>query len=428
MDKAQYFNHILVKELIESTGCTEPSAIAYAASVAASRFDKEISNIEIYLSSNVLKNAFSVIIPGTKHSGIELAVSAGILFGNQKDKLDIFSKLTEEQLKTASNSEIKSKVNIHVKDQAPSLYIEIVISDDRNNYCKVVISDRHDFIKTIKTQDYEFNAIFDENLDDVLDNNIEYNFNDILKFVREKKLNTAPVARAKELNNAIMKEGLAGDYGMGIGLSLSKKDSEYGNLANIIMSRTAAAIDARMGGSQKPVVINSGSGNQGIAATISIMELAKILRTKAEDEYLALAMSSLTTIYIKSKQNKLSSMCGIVGASAGAAAGMTYLFGGTDKQIEEAIKNVLSSNIGMFCDGAKQTCALKGASCVSSALISSKLAMNNSYINHNNGIIDDSLDSTIISISNVEKVMTDSLDKIILEEILGKQKTYIKGR
>lgn len=421
MNKNLLINNILETELICSMGCTEPSAIAFAVSYANEQIpnNEPVKSISLKASSNILKNALGVTLPNTNISGIKMIMLLGILKCNSKDKLIILNDIKTEDIELAKKLEESIDIHISLKEKVNALYIEVELQTE-NHKVKTIIEQLHDQISSCYVDDQ---LIFDNKKSIKKQEELKkFNFDDIYDFIKNDNYNKTLMRRVKKYNYEIGEYGFKNNVGLNIGSSLGNTDIYSRDYKNII-SKTVSGIDSRMSGIPKKVIINSGSGNQGITATIPIVEFAKERNISKKTELDALTMSHLVAIYIRSKQNKLSSSCGAICAGAGVAAGIAYMIGCTKKQIEGAIINLLCSNFGVFCDGAKVTCSLKVASAVSSAINSAFLAKNNIFINDNYGVISSTLDKTLDSLGIIEKELTQKLDKIIMNEALRLKET-----
>ncbi len=405
-------NNKLKDELKCSMGCTEPSAIAFAASYSKEKIlNEDIQSVNLGLSSNMLKNALCVTIPNTKLCGISTIVLLGLIKENIENKFQILSDITEDDINKVNKLKKSIKINIKLIEKVDPLYIDIELKS-KNHIVKTIIEKNHDNVKEC----YLDNRLIYSNYqnEEFINEKMNLTYEDIYDFVINQKYDVDLIKKARKYNIDIGEYGLSNLVGLNIGKSINSTKVFNENYSKMI-SKTVAGIDSRMSGVPKKVIINSGSGNQGIAATVPIVEFAKMNNIPEEKELNALALSHLTAIYIRSKQSRLSSTCGIVIASAGVAAGVAYMLDCDKTQIENAIKNFLCSNFGVLCDGAKVTCALKTSAAVSSAINSAILAKENVYIDNNYGIISNSFENTIDSFSQIEKQITINLDKIIMK-------------
>ena len=407
------FDDILRSELIESMGCTEPSAIALAVAYAKEKLNcnENVERVSLMLSSNMLKNALSVTIPNTKQSGIEMIVALSLNKGKSYNQLTILNNLTDDDVEMAKRTLKDVKVDVGLAENCNHLYIGVSIYTQSHNV-KVEIEDKHDEITSCEKDGF---VIFKKGIQSAQETDVKnFTYEELLDYIDNQNMDSELLNKVKEYNLKISNYGLENKTGLGVGKTLSETqlfDEKYRS----VIAKTVAGIDSRMSGVAQKVFINSGSGNQGITATVPVVEMAKILNVSEEKELKALALSHLTAIYIRSKQGRLSSACGAVCASAGVAGAVVYLLGGSKTQIQGAVLNLLCSNFGVFCDGAKTTCALKVASALSCALTCGFLAKENVFINSNLGVISQSLDETLNNLSKVENKLTTEMDKTILQ-------------
>lgn len=413
-------NTILKNELLCSMGCTEPSSIAFAAAYAKEHLlgDEPLRKIKLRASSNILKNALCVMLPNTNISGIEMILLLGVINCESSKSLTILNNISLEDIKKSKELYESIDIEIELVENVNPLYIEVEVQTD-NHHTKTVVEQVHNVIHTCTVDDVEVfkNELLEENKSRESD----ISFDDIYTFVSERNFDESLIREVRKHNYQIGEYGLSNDVGLNIGQAIEDNNlytSEYRTL----IATTVAGIDSRMSGVPKKVFINSGSGNQGITATVPIVSYAKDHNISAEKELEALTLSHLVTIYIRSKQNRLSSSCGAIGAAAGVSAGLAYMMGCNKKQIEGAITNLLCSNFGVFCDGAKVTCSLKVASAIGSAINSAQLAKNNIFVTESLGVISSSLDETLELLSSIEDELTKQLDKVIMTQAIKNTK------
>lgn len=415
--KEKFINAILNNELKTSMGCTEPSAIAY--SIAFSKkyllSNDSVKLVELNLSSNLIKNVLCVTIPNTKQNGIVFAAIAGLVVNNDAKGLHIFRNLTKENIEQILEMQKNIKVKIKLVDNVSPLFVKSTLITQNGHSITTIITNQHDYIQSVIVDGKELFINNDNKEIYQSNNNIEYK--DIFRFVENDFYDIELVKIIEKYNTDIGNYGMNNDVGLNIGKSIKKVQTFNENISDVV-AKTVSAIDSRMSGVSKTVVINSGSGNQGITATIPIIEMAKVLKVSDRVKNQSLILSHLTAIYIRSKQSRLSSTCGAVFAACGVAAGLTYMLGGGLLQIERAVLNLLCSNFGILCDGAKTTCSLKVMSVLSSAINCAYLSRNDVYIDSNLGIISTDFEKTIMSISLIEKKLTKGIDKIIMREAM----------
>ncbi|MBO5142201.1 MAG: serine dehydratase subunit alpha family protein [Clostridia bacterium] len=418
---------LLNSNLFVSTGCTEPIAIAFASSKARELLGEKPAYILVKLSGNMAKNAMDAGIPGSKHVGAAYVAALGALSGNPNKGFELLADLTKEQQDEAYDFSLKN-VKIEIADTPYKLYIEVIAcgapfeeecsSDTKQMNCnsaKIVVADNHTNIQRMEyNDDVVFNAEKTSAASNNQDNssNVSFSVEDIFEFVDELE-DFSMFRKAIAINKALSEEGKAKSWGLNVGKIMPFNED---TIQSRIVSITASAVDARMGGAVLPAMACTGSGNQGITVTLPVYQLGKELsKTDAEIEK-AVAVGVMTAIYIKKNLSVLSHLCGAVIAASGAAAGMTYLLGGDYLAVEFAVKNVLSSVVGMFCDGAKSTCALKVSACIDMAIRAANLAMTEEgRIKSKVGIANESLDVTVRNIAEIEKNSADIMDKTILD-------------
>ena len=422
--KKEIIDKILERELKKSMGCTEPSAIAYAISFAKEYFKSidDVETIDVYLSPNMLKNALSVTIPNTNLCGIETIVLLSMLYGESKNKLEIFKNINTDDIKNISRECNRFKINVHHVDVNNTMYIEVSLNGKGKNVTAVMIED-HDSIKRLCI---DGEVIIDTSVNEVesgIDDSLS--FNDIYEYVMNDQYDLGIVKDIILCDKEIIEYGMNNDVGLNIGKGL--KDSNiYSDGINDVIAKTISAVDSRMCGAAKSVYINNGSGNQGITATAPIIEMAKYLKVSDEKMYRAIMLSYLTAVYIKARQNRLSSTCGAVVASSGASAGIAYMLNCNEEEIKRAVLMTLCSSFGAFCDGAKESCSFKVMSGLSSAINSAYLSKRGIFINKNMGIISTDFDETLDNIARVEKEFTKNMDNCIMDTSI--QNVLVKRR
>lgn len=396
MDRQKYdhFLHILKEELVPAMGCTEPIAVAYAAALAAAELPGRPERVEICVSSNIIKNVKSVIVPNTDGMhGLEAAAAAGIVAGDPTNKLLVISQVTPQQkkdiedyLKTAHFSVEESQTgevfDICIRLTAGAHTSLCRIAGDHTNVVQVVRDGEVQQEKSLQKPEIEKQAA-------------EMEICDIVAFADEVEIpDVAPILDQQiTCNMDIAQEGLTRNYGARIGqvLLACREPSVYTKAK----AYAAAASDARMGGCEKPVVINSGSGNQGITASVPVIVYARELGLPQEKLYRALVVSNLTTIHLKQGIGPLSAYCGAISAGCGAAAGITYLLGGGYEQVAHTVVNAIAINSGVICDGAKASCAAKIASAVEAGLLGMEMYRQGSEFVGGDGIVSKGVERTI---------------------------------
>lgn len=416
----------LKKEVVPSEGCTEPIAIAYAASIAAEHLKGEIKEVNIYLSKNVIKNALGVGIPGTGGVGIEIAAALGISIQKSYKKLTILSNFTENELKKAKEIVDKNIINIKQKNTNKALYIEVELLSETSK-SKVIIEDTHTNVTLIECDD---EIIMDNNSEvseDLEEDYKLFKIADIYNFAKEADFDDIKfILESAKMNEKVSEEGLKGDYGLQVGSKIIQKGNFNlfsNDASNKIIAASAAASDARMDGCAMPIMTTAGSGNQGIACSIPVAQTARLLDKSEEELARALVLSNLVTIRIKKHMGRLSPLCGAgIAGATGASCGITYLLGGNLENINYCINNMISDLSGMICDGAKETCALKIATGTNAAIQCANLAINGISATANDGIVAKDVEETIESIETLIQNGFKNVDDTILNIMLEKKK------
>lgn len=418
---------LLRSNLLVSTGCTEPIAIAYAAAVARTYLSGEPKKIALRISKNMAKNAMDAGIPNSRFTGAAFVASLGALYANPDKGFQLLEGLSESEHEIANNF-AKNHVSIELSKSEKPLYIEVEMTSAgfsrtlRDPCCcgsnvKLIVSDEHTNVSLIEVDGkiiFEENSnISKERLQDA--DRLEFSMKEIFEYA-ESLQDLSPFQKAVDLNMKLSEVGKESNWGLNVGKA---QPFNEGSALSRIISATTSAIDARMAGAPYPAMACTGSGNQGISTTIPVYQTGKEIGASMDKILRAVAVSDLTAIYVKRNLNVLSYLCGAVIASCGASAGITYLLGGDFKIAEYAVKNVLASVTGMFCDGAKSTCAIKVLACVTTAVYSAHMAQKeNGRINQKVGIATESLINTIKNISKLENETSQVMDNTIMEIIV----------
>lgn len=408
---------IMKRELVCAMGCTEPIAIAYCAAIARAALGCMPDRVVVKASGNVIKNAKSVIVPNTGGKrGIEAAAAIGITAGNEELKLQVISKVGEEDavrfvnfLRTVpievemDETPFILDITVEVFEGSQSASARIINEHANVVYVKrnhVLISGREpsiDMVSEDSTFDYSL-----LNVSDIFDFAVTCDISDV-KEILDRQI---------EMNMAISDEGIRGDYGACIGKTYLKV---YGNdVRTRAKAYAAAGSDARMNGCELPVVINSGSGNQGITVSVPVIEYAKELKTNQETLYRALIISNLISLHEKSGVGKLSAYCGAISAGAGAGAGITYLMGGDCDSVAETVINTLAITSGIVCDGAKSSCAAKIATAIEAGMIGGDMSRNGHRFQGGDGLVKESVEDSIDNFSRLARVGMRDTDKEII--------------
>ena len=415
MENYELFVDILNNELKPAMGCTEPIAIALCASKMKDVLGFIPTELEIYVSGNIIKNVKSVKVPNTGGMfGIKAAAAIGVVAGDSSKELEVIANATIEDVEKLKIYLNETDIKVIPKETNHTLYIEIV-GKYNEDYAKVVIKDAHTNITLIEKNN---EVLFvNEKEIKIAHSNVDksvLNIKDIITFADCVDLDDVieVIEKQIEYNTAIAHEGIRGNYGANIGKTLLK----YGK--DDIMTRckamAAAGSDARMNGCEMPVVINSGSGNQGITCSVPVCEYAKKINASWDRLYRALVVSNLCTIHIKNSIGKLSAFCGVVIAGAGAGAGIAYLEGGSETEINHTIVNALGIISGVLCDGAKASCAAKIASSVEAGILGYYMYKEGNEFVSGDGFIKKGVENTIKAIGEVARIGMCETDKEII--------------
>ncbi|MBR5467171.1 MAG: serine dehydratase subunit alpha family protein [Bacteroidaceae bacterium] len=417
---------LIKREVVPATGCTEPMCVALCVAHACEVLGGEPDSIQVSLSSNVLKNAMGVGIPGTGMVGLPIAVALGAIIGKTSYNLEVLKECTTSAVEKGKQYIADGRISISLdKNACDNLYVDVICKMD-GRMSEAIIAHEHtnlvylyfdgkvllDNRSSLKPSAYSDNESNHLTLRQVYD------------FAMNSPLEQLEfINKAKELNESAAQEALRGNYGHELGKTLSRplgKGIMGESIFSHILSVTSSACDARMAGAMIPVMSNSGSGNQGIAATLPVVVFAKENHNTEEELTRALILSHLTAIYIKQSLGRLSALCGCVVASTGSSCGITYLMGGGYDQIVYSVKNMIANLAGMVCDGAKPSCALKVSSGVSTAVLSAMLAIQNKYVSSVEGLIEDDVDRCIRNLTLVGAKGMQETDRMVLDIMTNK--------
>ena len=411
---------ILKEELVPAMGCTEPIAIAYASSIARSLLSSLPTSVTVYASPNIIKNVKSVVVPHTGgERGIEAAASIGIVGGREDLELEVLSKVGKEDIKRSRKLRKEAVFNVLPSKSGYIFHIRVEMENEKEN-SKVEIAGNHtNVILKERNGEVLFKKEYKESVEAKktdrsilsIKNIAEYADSVDIEDIRET------LERQIEYNTLIAEEGLHGTWGANIGAILLKSYGE--SVQNKAKAYAAAGSDARMNGSEKPVVINSGSGNQGLTASLPVIVYAKDLNVSHGTLLRALAVSNLVTIHLKSGIGSLSAYCGATSAGAGAGAGVCYLYGGRENEIAHTVVNALAIESGMICDGAKASCAAKIASAVEAGLLGMEMQKYGREFYGGEGIVKKGVENTIDNVSRIAREGMRETDKTIIEIMTG---------
>ncbi len=411
---------LLKKELLPALGCTEPGAVGYAAAKAADVLGCFPEFLDIYCSANIIKNVKSVNVPNSKGmKGIAPAAVLGLISGDPDDSLEIFKLADDAAIEKTKKLLGEGFCRVHLKEDEGSLYIN-AIATCGDDVAGVIIKDTHTNIVEINRNGVilyggpneapeETDGGYDDfiTVEGILDY-VESADWGCLKGIMEVQV---------DVNIAIAEEGLKGDYGSSVGKTLLEA---CGNDIKVrAKAKAAAGSDARMGGSSMAVVINSGSGNQGITLTVPVVEYARELHTGEEKMYRAMAIANLVSIYIKSRIGKLSAFCGAVSAACGAGAAITYMEGGGYEDICSTITSTIAKVGGIVCDGAKGSCAAKIASSIDAAIMANEMTKMGRCFPACDGIVGRDIEETIENFGRVGREGMLQTDLCIMQIMLG---------
>ncbi len=414
---------LIKKEVVPAVGCTEPVAVALAVAKATHLLGCEPERIDARLSGNMLKNAMGVGIPGTGMIGLPIAMALGALIGDPEKGLEVLSGVNPEAVERGKEFIAGGRIGIELEPEAPSkLYIDTVVMAGEHSARAVISVSHTNFIRLERDGEILLDVpskgdVVEESADLPLDMAMIY------EFATETPLDEIEfILEAKRLNQAASRLALEGDYGHSLGATIRKYGMKfYGDTpVEHMISYTSAACDARMGGAKVAVMSNSGSGNQGITATMPVVSFAEDMNADEEQTVRALILSHLTSIYIKQSLGRLSALCGCVVASTGASGALVYLMGGGYAQICSAIKNMVANLTGMICDGAKPSCALKISSGVTTAMMSAMLAMSDKCVTSAEGIVSDDVDETIHNLTSIGREAMTETDRLVLKIMTSK--------
>lgn len=431
MDNFQAYLDLLKSEVVPSLGCTEPIAVALAVARAREALGMQPLRVELLLSGNVFKNGMGVGIPGTGITGLPIAAALGAVYGNSTDCLEVLKGVGDEAVNKAKAMVVEDRIKIAVKQNTENLYIEAICFGDNGTISKAIITTKHANISRVELND-ELLECSTQNNGGNENNSVKtdkpltpLSVDAIFTFATEVPYSQIEfINETVAYNKAIAEEGLSIDYGLMVGRKLKgfiDRGILSDDLMNNAMAVTAAACDARMAGSLLPVMSNSGSGNQGITATLPVYSVGQRLNASEEKIARALVLSHLTAIHIKHHLGRLSALCGVVVAAIGAGCGIAYLMGGARKEMSYTIKNMVANITGMACDGAKEGCSLKVSTGVAAAIQSALLAVDGSVVSANDGIIEEDIEQTIYNLGLIGSKGMTQTDDMLLQIMVSKK-------
>ncbi len=440
-------DQLIRREVVPATGCTEPACITLAAAYSASILPSKTQSITLYLSSNILKNAMGVGIPGTGMTGIPIAIALGIVLKAPERQLELLDKFSKNELLEATKIVDAGLIKIKLKsgDDIEKLYVESICQDIEGNQAISIIRGMHtnlthlslngEILRTTPIGVDKNSSTEEENMpqcgemivtSSLQEEDIQLNFNLVYDYAL-----TAPLEQLDFIYEAALQNKRVGTYalshkhGHNLGQLIKSESGEklFGsNPLTTMIAYTSAACDARMDGASMTVMSNSGSGNQGISATLPVLTFAETQGVSKEITTRALMMSNLMVVYVKQMLGRLSCLCGMVISGIGAAAAIVYILGGTREQSAFAIQNMVGNVAGMICDGAKSSCSLKASTGVSSALISALLAMNSESVTSLEGIVAADVDDSLSNLATLGRDAMLQADQQILQMMTNKSK------
>lgn len=415
---------LIHREVVPAIGCTEPVAVAICVARACEILGKLPEKISLSLSGNIIKNAMGVGIPGTGMIGLPIAIALGALVGKSEYGLEVLKDVTPDTLDEGRKYMSEDRIKItHHKNPPSNLYIEVKVEAGQDNAEAVISGSHTNFIYQAKNGTILEDKRSTTSQDAESDDEVELTASLVYEFALSVPLEKIGfILDSGWMNRDAARLALREDYGHGLGKVIREEGLKFFGDTTIrhILAMTSAACDARMGGAQIPVMSNSGSGNQGITATLPVVCYAEDIGADDEQLTRALALSNLTSIYIKQSLGRLSALCGCVVASTGASVGLVYLMGGGYDEMCSAIKNMVANLTGMICDGAKPACALKITSGVSTALMSAILAMNGKCVTSQEGIVHDDIDRTIHNLTAIGREAMTETDHYVLDLMINK--------
>ena len=400
----QAYTQILKEELMAAMGCTEPIALAYAASIAKRELNAIPDRVLVQTSGSIIKNVKSVIVPNTGHlKGIPVAVSAGIVAGNPDKELEVIADVSKDDIKNIEKFMQEKEIVVEHLDEG--IIFDIIITLYKGeDYAKVHIINSHTNVVLVEHNHRILKS--SDCINDMPSDNADYkllNMKDIWDYVNHVDVEDIKEILDRQIayNMAIAEEGLQADYGANIGKVILSSDAN--SLKARAAAMAAAGSDARMNGCELPVIINSGSGNQGITVSVPVITYAKELKSTDEQLYRALALSNLTAIHQRTPIGRLSAYCGAINAGAAAGAGIAYLSGGDYETIIHTVVNALAIVSGIICDGAKASCAGKIAFAVEAGILGYNMYMQGQQFYGGDGIVKKGIEDTLKSVGRLGK-------------------------
>ena len=415
---------LVKREVVPAIGCTEPIAVALCVARATETLGQTPAHISVKLSANVLKNAMGVGIPGTGMVGLPIAIALGSLIGKSAYQLEVLKDITPEAVEQGKQYIAQKRIHIALKsDTAEKLYIEVTCQAGEQQATAIIAGGHTTFVFVQKNDtvllDNRTPAAQEESRDAV-----QLTLRKVYDFATTAPLDEIRfILDTAKLNKTAAEQSFTGDYGHGLGRLFGDGKVQQlmgNNTFSHILAYTSGACDARMAGALIPVMSNSGSGNQGISATMPVVIYAEENGKSEEQLIRALMLSHLTVIYIKESLGRLSALCGCVVAATGSSCGITWLMGGEYQEVSFAVQNMIANLTGMICDGAKPSCALKVTTGVSTAVLSAVMAMNGRCVTSVEGIIDADVDQSIRNLTKIGSCGMNETDNLVLDIMTSK--------
>ncbi|MBR4389686.1 MAG: serine dehydratase subunit alpha family protein [Prevotella sp.] len=423
-EKKESIIRLIKRQVVPAVGCTEPAAVALGVAKATELLGCTPEQIHIWLSANMLKNAMGVGIPGTGMIGLPIAVALGALVGKSAYGLEVLRDVDRAAVERGKKYMAENRILIALEEHDPDKLFIRVVCQTNGHESEIVIKGEHTRFVFLRHDD---EVTLDERHRETAQEQEEetsLTLREVYEFAHETDVDDLRfILEAKRLNEEAARIGLRDNYGHELGKTMCSplgKGIMGDSIFSKILSVTSCACDARMAGAKIPVMSNSGSGNQGICATMPVVVFAEENHNTEEELIRALILSNLTAIYMKQSLGPLSALCGCVVASTGSSCGITYLMGGTYEQVSFSVKNMIANLTGMICDGAKPSCALKLTTGVGTAVMSAMLAIQHRYVSSVEGIIEDDVDKSIRNLTSIGSKGMDETDRFVLDIMTNK--------
>ena len=399
-DKIKYLLNMVKDETVPAIGCTEPVAVAFAASFAKKYMNNEIKNMDILVSKNIYKNGKSVIIPNTEEWGLDLAAALGVIGGNSEDGLMILRNINLNLIEKAHKMIDEERITVNYLENSPDVHVEVVLTNSEEKV-ELILTDKHNHIETVM---YNGEKVYEDKLAEGKAASYtalkDLTFKEMRMIAEDIELEDIRfIEDGIKMNKEAAENGILGSKGLKLGAALYKLQKE-GKLNSDPSMRarilTAASADARMGGGDCPIMTSAGSGNQGLGVILPIVVVAEDNEIEEERLFRAIFFAHIINKYVKIYTGKLSAMCGCaIAAGIGSTSAIAWILGGNDEQIAGAATNMLSNLTGMICDGAKENCALKLSTSAGEAVLSAFMALEDIIVKPNIGIVGETIEDTI---------------------------------